>query len=422
MIISDYGESADFTSMIFEYGNGEIVNVGKVLAHARWLEVNPVLKQGEPGFEYDEKRLKIGDGKMLNIGDRAPNFTLKDKHGNDVRLSDFIGKRIVLYFYPKDNTPGCTRQACAFAGAYAEFQRRGVEVIGINSFCHNESLERIDFSSMNLAEINTIANDNDNLETVCISSSVSTISNSFNECPKLVNIYVTSVDVPTLSNSFDSLPTNAKIYVPAESYLNYISADGWRDLKDYIDYFDSNIITYTATSKIEPYRTDVFGANIVSNNWDKTTGVGTIIFDGEITEIGYYAFHSCNNLTDVVIPNSVTVIGGASFAFCSGLTSINIPDSVVTIDTAAFSHCANLTSVTVSNNISSIGLQAFVECDALSEFYCKAVTPPDFNWMAFYMIDSNFVIYVPTESIDAYKTAAGWSDYADRIVGYNFGE
>ena len=69
---------------------------------------------------------------MLNIGDRAPDFTLKDKNGNDVRLSDFIGKRIVLYFYPKDNTPGCTRQACAFAGAYEEFQKRGVEVIGIS--------------------------------------------------------------------------------------------------------------------------------------------------------------------------------------------------------------------------------------------------------------------------------------------------
>ena len=69
---------------------------------------------------------------MLNIGDRAPNFTLKDKNGNDVSLSDFIGKKVVLYFYPKDNTPGCTRQACAFAGAYEEFQKRGVEVIGIS--------------------------------------------------------------------------------------------------------------------------------------------------------------------------------------------------------------------------------------------------------------------------------------------------
>jgi len=69
---------------------------------------------------------------MLNIGDKAPEFTLKDKNGNDVSLSDFLGKKVVLYFYPKDNTPGCTRQACAFAGLYKEFEAKGVEVIGIS--------------------------------------------------------------------------------------------------------------------------------------------------------------------------------------------------------------------------------------------------------------------------------------------------
>ena len=69
---------------------------------------------------------------MLKTGDRAPNFTLNDKNGNPVSLSDFLGKKVVLYFYPKDNTPGCTRQACAFAGAYDEFKNKGVEVIGIS--------------------------------------------------------------------------------------------------------------------------------------------------------------------------------------------------------------------------------------------------------------------------------------------------
>ena len=69
---------------------------------------------------------------MLKIGMKAPNFVLKDKDGNDVSLSDFIGKKVVLYFYPKDNTPGCTRQACAFAGSYQDFVNRGVEVIGIS--------------------------------------------------------------------------------------------------------------------------------------------------------------------------------------------------------------------------------------------------------------------------------------------------
>ena len=69
---------------------------------------------------------------MLTIGTQAPDFTLFDKNGNAVSLSDFLGKRVVLYFYPKDNTPGCTRQACAFAGAYKEFEARGVVVIGIS--------------------------------------------------------------------------------------------------------------------------------------------------------------------------------------------------------------------------------------------------------------------------------------------------
>ena len=69
---------------------------------------------------------------MLNVGDFAPEFALEDINGNIVRLSDFKGKRVVVYFYPKDNTPGCTRQACAFAGAYAEFKKRGIEVIGIS--------------------------------------------------------------------------------------------------------------------------------------------------------------------------------------------------------------------------------------------------------------------------------------------------
>ena len=69
---------------------------------------------------------------MIEVGTVAPEFVLCDKDGKEVRLSDFKGKKVVLYFYPKDNTPGCTRQACAFAGTYEQFQKRGVEVIGIS--------------------------------------------------------------------------------------------------------------------------------------------------------------------------------------------------------------------------------------------------------------------------------------------------
>ena len=69
---------------------------------------------------------------MLEIGTKAPEFTLPDKDGRNVSLSDFLGRKVVLYFYPKDNTPGCTRQACAFAAAYEGFQAKNVAVIGIS--------------------------------------------------------------------------------------------------------------------------------------------------------------------------------------------------------------------------------------------------------------------------------------------------
>lgn len=63
---------------------------------------------------------------------KAPDFTLCDKDGNAVTLSQFRGKKVVLYFYPKDNTPGCTRQACAFAASFDEFRQKNIEVIGIS--------------------------------------------------------------------------------------------------------------------------------------------------------------------------------------------------------------------------------------------------------------------------------------------------
>ena len=69
---------------------------------------------------------------MLAVGTQAPAFTLPDKDGNSVSLSDFLGKKVVLYFYPKDSTPGCTRQAQAFREAFAQFVAAGAVVIGIS--------------------------------------------------------------------------------------------------------------------------------------------------------------------------------------------------------------------------------------------------------------------------------------------------
>lgn len=69
---------------------------------------------------------------MLEVGTKAPDFTLKNQEGQEVSLSQFAGKQVVLYFYPRDNTPGCTRQACGFAQNYEGFTQRDVVVIGVS--------------------------------------------------------------------------------------------------------------------------------------------------------------------------------------------------------------------------------------------------------------------------------------------------
>lgn len=69
---------------------------------------------------------------MLEVGMKAPGFTLQDQDGREVSLADYRGKKVVLYFYPKDSTPGCTRQACAFAGSLSEIKAQGAVVLGVS--------------------------------------------------------------------------------------------------------------------------------------------------------------------------------------------------------------------------------------------------------------------------------------------------
>ena len=78
---------------------------------------------------------------MIEVGIKAPDFTLNDKNGNKVSLSSFLGQKVVLYFYPKDNTPGCTKQACAFADAYKQFEELQTVVIGISKDSVNSHLK-----------------------------------------------------------------------------------------------------------------------------------------------------------------------------------------------------------------------------------------------------------------------------------------
>ena len=83
----------------------------------------------------------------LKIGDKAPEFTLKDSFDNEISLSDFKGKKVIIYFYPKDNTPGCTKEACNFKENWDIFQKNNIIVLGIskdNSASHQKFIEKFD--------------------------------------------------------------------------------------------------------------------------------------------------------------------------------------------------------------------------------------------------------------------------------------
>lgn len=261
------------------------------------------------------------------------------------------------------------------------------EEIGVGSFCSNASLTEINMGCEKLATINTIGNNNVALNTLHIPAGVKSITDSFNSCTVLENIYCRATTPPALVNSFDSIPTTAKIYVPYSSYVEYISADGWKDYALHIVGYDfatgeesdgapaNYKIIYTSTdgNVVTPYKTEGFGANIVSNTYKN--GQGVITFDGEVSAIAYEAFKFCSTIQTVIIPNSVRKIDG----------------------------------------------DAFYKCTNLANVYCLATTPPDCRYGAFGENASNRVIYVPEDSVDEYKSAAEyWNYYYDSIAGYNF--
>ena len=93
--------------------------------------------------------------KQLKEGDKAPDFAVSDSQGNRVRLKDLRGKKVVLFFYPKDDTPGCTKEACSFRDSFAQFKKRKIEVLGVSldsEKSHQKFIKKFDLPFRLLAD------------------------------------------------------------------------------------------------------------------------------------------------------------------------------------------------------------------------------------------------------------------------------
>lgn len=215
-------------------------------------------------------------------------------------------------------------------------------------------------------------------------------------------------------------------------------------------YYGSNV-AYIAPPLVEPsfqvkWLATYVGGTTSSAECDSTseitsgeitlTDLETVIIGNCTTSIGTSAFYQCSSLTSVDIPSSVTSIGERAFRYCYSLTSIEIPNSVTSMGTFIFSNCTGLTSCTIGSGVTSIGNNSFAKCTSLTSIdipsgvtsigntafggcsgltsiTVNAVTPPTLGTNVF--DKANYPIYVPSGSVETYKSASGWSTYASRI-------
>ena len=246
-----------------------------------------------------------------------------------------------------------------------------VRSIGYRAFYQCLSLESITIPN----SVTSIGEDAfwacSSLTSITIPNSVRSIGDgAFSWCSSIDTVYIKAIQPPLLGglSFWDVSPFIC--YIPLGTLENYKASDWAEYVSQFVEIeypVDPTCqITYASSNGkvVKPYKTDVFGANIVSNEYkDK---IGTITFDGPVTSIGESAFENCFSLTSITIPNSVTSIGVNAFYYCDSLTSITIPNSVTSIGDDAFYGCSSLTSITIPNSVTSIGGSAFYNCSALT--------------------------------------------------------
>ena len=364
------------------------------------------LSIGEWETEYTDLSNKITytttDGKALEFSDW-------NAYDDDV---DIFGAQIVSNNY--SNGQG----VITFDG--------GISTIGNRAFGGCSNLTSIDIPT-GVTQIGVYAFGGcSNLSSIYIPAGVIQIGEgAFRDCKNLSSIDIPAGLTQIGDGAFSSCRSLSSIIIPdGVTQIGHHAFDGCSNL--------SSIDLPAGLTQIEEYA------------FSSCLSLSSIIIPDGVTQIGEYTFGNCFNLSSIIIPDGVTQIGNGAFSYCYGLMSIDIPAGVTQIGEYAFSHCygllginipdgvtligdsafygSGLTSIILPASIERINYQAFGGCNDLITFGCKAVNPPSFGVQVFDSCDKLEVINVPMASVDAYKAADGWKDYADKIVGYDFSE